>query len=287
VHGQSPNWSVNENNFQYTMTFVGFLNVDGITLSSTNDKVGAFVGNECRGVANLIYVESQKKYFAYLTVFSNQNNESVSFKIYNSTKNEIKDIDKSKNFTVNENYGNLFQAYSFASPSLSSDASIANISFKNVDVKNIAIEGSTITIYLNAEQNITALNTIFQLSPGANIYIGTIKHISEANSINYTNPVHFQVLSEDQSVLKQWTVIVKKGSGNVVYYKKDAVCYEGGAIKVLFSTENETVRLMSGEITIGNQIITNGQAVFNNLNEGTYKIVVGGDVKEIVINLKK
>lgn len=287
VQAQSPNWSVNENNFQYTMTFVGFLNVDGITLSNANDKVAAFSGNECRGVANLTYVANQNKYFAYLTVFSNQNNEPISFKIYNSAKNEIKNVEKIKNFTTNENYGNLFQGYSFASPALSTETGLLNVSFKNVERKDIAVEGNAITVYLGAEQDLTALNTAFQLSPGANIYIGTVKQVSEANAINYTSPVQFQVLSEDQSVLKQWTVTVKKGSGNVVYYKKDAVCYEGGAIKLLFPKEGEVVSLISGSLTLTTQTITNGQVVFNNLNEGTYKVVVGGDVKEIVINLKK
>jgi hypothetical protein len=287
VQGQSPNWSVNENNFQYTMTFVGFLNVDGSTLANANDKVAAFVGNECRGVANLTYVSNQDKYFVYLTVFSNQNDEPVSFKIYNSAKNEIKNIDKTKKFTANENYGNLFQAYSFASPALSTEAGLLGVGFKNVETKDIAIEGNTITVYLGAEQDLTALNTVFQLSPGANVYIGTVKQESGANAINYTSPVQFQVLSADQSVLKQWTVTVKKGSGNVVYYKKDAVCYEGGAIKLLYSKEGESVRLMTGTLALSTQTITNGQVVFNNLNEGTYKVVVGGDVKEIVINLKK
>ncbi|WP_163400394.1 hypothetical protein [Flavobacterium fluviatile] len=287
VQAQAPNWSVNENNFQYTMTFVGFLNVDGTTLASANDKVAAFVGNECRGVANLTYVASQNKYFAYLTVFSNQNNETISFKIYNSAKNEIKNVEKTKNFITNENYGNLFQAYSFASPALSTEAGLLNISFKNVQNKDIAIEGNTITVYLDAGQDLTALNTVFQLSPGAGIYMGTVKQESGANTISYTNPVQFQVLSADQSVLKQWTVTVKKGSGNVVYYKKDAVCYEGGAIKLLHSKEGESVRLMTGTLALSTQTIANGQVVFNNLNEGTYKVVVDGDVKEIVINLKK
>lgn len=287
VQGQAPNWSVNENNFQYSMTFVGFLNVDGTTLANTNDKVAAFAGNECRGVANLTYVASQNRYFAYLTVFSNQNNETISFKIYNSAKNEIKNVEKTKSFTTNENYGNLFQAYSFASPALSTEAALLNVGFKNVLSTDMQIEGNAVTVYLWPGQDLTALNTVFQLSPGADIYIGTVKQEPGANAISYTNPVQFQVLSADQSVLKQWTVTVKTGSGNVVYYKKDAVCYEGGAIKLLYSKEGETVRLMTGTLTLSTQAIANGQVVFNNLNEGTYKVIVGGDVKEIVINLKK
>ncbi len=47
--GQQPNWSVNESDFQYSMTLVCRLNIDGRFLTSENDLVGAFVNNEVRG----------------------------------------------------------------------------------------------------------------------------------------------------------------------------------------------------------------------------------------------
>ncbi|MFT5297961.1 MAG: hypothetical protein ACI9YH_004003, partial [Colwellia sp.] len=43
VVGQAPNWTVDENKYQYTMTFVGFLNSDGNGLDNSNDQVAAFV----------------------------------------------------------------------------------------------------------------------------------------------------------------------------------------------------------------------------------------------------
>ena len=73
---QSPDWEVKENDFQYTMSFVSFLNVSGITLSNPNDKVAAFVDGECRGAANLIYVANEDSYYAFLVVFS------ICFSIY-------------------------------------------------------------------------------------------------------------------------------------------------------------------------------------------------------------
>ena len=41
VSAQNPNWSVNASNYQYSMTFTTFLNVNGTTLSSVDDKVAA------------------------------------------------------------------------------------------------------------------------------------------------------------------------------------------------------------------------------------------------------
>jgi hypothetical protein len=287
VFGQLPNWTVNENDFQYTMSFVGFLNSDGKTLISADDKVAAFVNGECRGVANLIYVESRNQYYAYLTVFSNANNETLSFKIYDSEKNSVKSVAKTINFAINEHYGDLFQAYSFASPALSSKAEITNVSFQNVIRNDFAISGSEITIFLNKDQNITSLNSIFDLSIGASIYIGTEKQISGVNALDYTNPIDFQVVSQDQTVVKQWKIIVKKALANAIYYKKEAVCYEGGVLKIEFPIENEMVVLTKEGLIISTQLIANGQTIFSNLNAGTYKISVGGNFKEIIINLKK
>jgi hypothetical protein len=288
AYGQSPDWAVNESRFEYTMTFVAFLNSDGIGLVNTNDKVAAFINGECRGVTNVIYAESGERYCAYLTIFANENNETVSFKIYDSVNNVVKSINKTIPFKINEHYGNLFQAYSFANPALESGAEILDLSFTGIAGSNIVIESSQITIYLDQAQDKTALNANFLLSTGASVYIGTVKQVSGANELDFTNPIVFNVLSEDQSIIKQWTIVVKTASQeNRTYYKKDAVCYEGGAIKVLFPIENEEVFLSVGGIFVDKQIINNGEVVFNNLNEGTYSISVAGNFKEIIINLKK
>ena len=277
---QVPNWVVNQNDFQYTMTFVGFLNVDGITLSSTNDKVAAFVNGECRGVANLIYVESQKSYYAYLTVFSNINSETIHFKIYNSTKNTIHDIVLTKTFTINQHIGNLFQAQSFASPALKNAAEIVDFNFKDIVRKGILFDGAKVIVTLDKLQSVKALNGVFNLSNGATAFIGSDQQLSGANSINFTNPVVFKILSEDQSVLKEWTVMVQPP---LTYYRKNAVCYANGEIKVLYPLEGETIAIELNGQQVATQPITNGQTIFTNLNPGIYKVKTGGVVKEITI----
>jgi hypothetical protein len=282
--GQSPDWSVNENKFQYTMSFEGFLNVDGKTLTSSNDKVAAFVNGECRGIASPIYVQTEKKYMVYLTVFSNTDNEIVNFKIYDAANNAIKNVEKTKVFENNKHYGDLFQSYSFASPALKSETEIIDFSLKDLKAAR-TIQGSQITLYAGKGTNVTALNTLFELSPGAKLFIGTTNKISGSNSIDFTNPVQFQILSEDQSVVKQWTVTVKLGSA--VFYKKDAVCYAGGVIKVLYDENEVKADLTKDGVKISSQNIQNGQAVFNDLQTGKYIVSVGGTDKEIVINQKQ
>lgn len=284
VFGQSPDWSVNENKFQYTMSFEGFINVDGKNLTSINDKVAAFVNGECRGVASPIYVSSEKKYVVYLTVFANTDNEVVSFKIYDAANNAIKNVEKTKIFENNKHYGDLFQSYSFASPALRNATEITDFSFKDLKTAK-TINGSEITLYVAKGTNVSALNALFELSPGAGLFIGTTAKISGSNSIDFTNPVQFQVLSEDQSVVKQWTVTVKLGSAQ--FYKKDAVCYAGGVIKVLYDENNVPADLTKNGVKITSQNIQNGQTVFDNLEAGKYTVTIGSTNKEIVINQKQ
>lgn len=282
--GQSPDWSVNENKFQYTMSFEGFINVDGKTLTSSNDKVAAFVNGECRGIASPIYVQTEKKYVVYLTVFSNTDNEIVNFKIYDAANNAVKNVEKTKVFENNKHYGDLFQSYSFASPALKSETEIIDFSLKDLKAAK-TIQGSQITLYAGKGTNVTTLNALFELSLGAKLFIGTTNKISGSNSIDFTNPVKFQILSEDQSVVKQWTVTVKLGSA--VFYKKDAVCYAGGVIKVLYDENEVKADLTKDGVKISSQNIQNGQAVFNDLQTGKYIVSVGGTDKEIVINQKQ
>lgn len=287
TYGQSPTWSVNENSFQYTMSFVAFVNIDGTNLTSTNDKVAAFVNGECRGVTNLTYVASEDKYYAYLTVFSNENNETINFKIYDSVTDTVKEVPKSKSFEINEHYGNLFQAFSIASPTLSNNAEILDFNFSGVEITDKVIVGSQITLDVSNNITVTNLNTLFDLSAGAKLFIGTHHQVSGNNSIDFSNPVTFHVLSEDQSVLKQWEVKVNLSLGTVTYYKKDAVCYRGGAIKILYTENNFDAVLSKSDIPFATQTIHNGEAIFDNLNIGTYKIKIGGNIKEITINLKE
>jgi hypothetical protein len=277
---QAPNWVVNGNSFQYSMTFVGFLNMDGVTLSSTNDKVAAFVNGECRGVTNLIYVASQKSYYAYLTVFANVNSETINFKIYNSVKNTVKDIALTKIFSINQHVGNLFQAQSFANPALSMAAEISDFSFKDVVRKSILLNWPNVIVTLDKLQPVIALNGVFTLSPGATAYIGTDQQISGANSINFTNPVVFRVLSEDQSVLKEWTVSIPPP---IIYYRKNVVCYAKGEIKLVCPWNGTSVVLQLNGQTIATQTIANGETIFKNLDVGVYKVNALGATKEIII----
>ena len=51
VNGQEPNWEVNEGDFSSSMSLIGEFYLNESLFSSSN-IVGAFVGEECRGIAS-------------------------------------------------------------------------------------------------------------------------------------------------------------------------------------------------------------------------------------------
>jgi len=207
---QDPNWSVNPSNYQYSMTFTAFLNVNGTTLSSTNDKVAAFIDNEVRGVTNLVYLADEDKYVAYLTVYNSTSNSPVSFKIYNSTANNVVDAVQTINFQIDRNVGSVFQSYSIASTALNNQANITDFSFKNTTVLATSIVADTIEITLPSTVNLNNLVANFTTNTGAKVYVDFVLQNSGVSSQNFSNPIKFQVLSEDESVLKNYDIVIIK-----------------------------------------------------------------------------
>ncbi len=289
VYAQTPTWSVNENDFEYNMSFVAFLNIDGVTLSSTNDMIGAFVNDECRGVTNLIYVPSKDRYYAYFNVFSNTSGEAISFKVYDSTNDKVVDISKTVNFQINALFGDIAQAFSFASPELNSEAELVSFNFKDVTISNRINNGNEMTLYIENSQDISALIPVFELSPGAQLYHNGTLLTSDNNVLDFTSTQTFDVISQDESVFNRWQITVKYNAaiGDLTFYKKDAVCYNGGAIKVVASQNGTTVVVLKDQSEFATQQINNGEALFSNLSVGNYLLKVNGLEKEIEINLKE
>ena len=73
-------WSTNGDAFYGNANVIATIDAADITLSETIE-IGAFVNNECRGSAKMLYVEPLDQYMAFITIFGDEN-EEVLFKIY-------------------------------------------------------------------------------------------------------------------------------------------------------------------------------------------------------------
>ena len=68
-NAQAPNWSVNPNRFQYSMTITAVLDLNCTELTSPSNQLGAFVGDSLRGTAYTSTVIGGR-YEASMTVYS-------------------------------------------------------------------------------------------------------------------------------------------------------------------------------------------------------------------------
>ena len=127
------------------------------------------------------------------------------------------------------------------------------------------------------------LTPVFTLSKGANLYKNKVLQTTGTTADNFTTPLVYEVLSEDESTLASYTINVVQSS---LFYKKDAVCSTLGAIKVASKREGETVTLSYNGNLKESKKITSGEAVFLNLISGTYVATIGDEYKVIVVNLK-
>jgi len=286
LFAQVPVWKVNEPAYQYTMTIVAKLNMDGIQLTNKNDLVGAFVGTTCRGVSGVTYVSSSKSYYAYLTVFSNTPGEAITFYLFNSSNNKTAKVTKTIPFAAYQNYGNLFQSFSIAEPTLNDKSDILSFDFLNIKSLSSAITPGSIKLNISESYPLNNLTPVFTLSKGASLLKDIIDQTTGVTAGSFTSTVNYEVLSEDESTLTSYTVSVTQSLDPPLFYKKDAVCAALGAIKVVSKREGSAVRLTYNGKEVATKPVTNGEAVFSDLLSGTYAATIGNDFKIIVINLK-
>src|SRR5690606_15649952 len=101
---------------------------------------------------------SEKNYYAFLTVFSNQQGESITFKLYDSSAGKTTTVSKPTIFVINGHKGTLFQSYSIAEPALNHQADILSFNFMNIKSLSSTISNGTVKINIPENYLITNLN---------------------------------------------------------------------------------------------------------------------------------
>ncbi len=85
VEGYKPDWKVDPSDFEHSMSIIGQLRVDNILSEDENDIVGAFIDEQCVGIASPIYNARYDAYYVMLDVYSNTSNAEVNFKVYDAS----------------------------------------------------------------------------------------------------------------------------------------------------------------------------------------------------------
>jgi len=205
---QAPSWSVDEALYEFNMTFVAKINIGGVRLASSSDLVGAFVAGQCRGVANPTYIASSDAYYVYLTVFGNTTGETITFKVYRSDTNEEIAISRTIEFESNQHIGSRFQSFSIAEPPLQSDAELTSFGFNGQVADSLSISDDGISFFFVNNIDETQLTPNFSLSDGARAFVRQVEQTSGVGVRDFSTPVVYQIMSEDESVLNEMTISV-------------------------------------------------------------------------------
>ena len=87
VTGDTPDWAVNSSSYELSMNLIGRVSILGTPSDDADDIVAAFVGDECRGVAQPEYNEYYDAYFVTMDIYGNgdEGSDPITFKVYDAS----------------------------------------------------------------------------------------------------------------------------------------------------------------------------------------------------------
>ena len=102
----APDWSVNPLDFTGSSEVRAELFVDEVLATDPTNMIGAFIGGECRGVANPVNVLDSWIFF--LTVYGDTNGETLSFQTYVNSEDLVVPIEETLVYNSGAFYGSAF-----------------------------------------------------------------------------------------------------------------------------------------------------------------------------------
>ena len=98
AQGNERGWTVNPYDYQYDMTIYAQLKIDNAVVSDySNYEVAAFVGDECRGVAE-VHTQDNSTWLYIRVRSASASGEKISFKLFDKTEGKIKRIAETVDF---------------------------------------------------------------------------------------------------------------------------------------------------------------------------------------------
>ncbi|MBI2420365.1 MAG: T9SS type A sorting domain-containing protein, partial [Ignavibacteriales bacterium] len=111
IAGQ-PDWTINANDYQYSMSVVAKLAKGIVDSIKENIAVGLFAGNVCRGFAAPLYDAFKCRYLFYLTIYGNEPvGDSLLFRVYDAKTKHVLALMKGIRFEADKLTGNYNEAH--------------------------------------------------------------------------------------------------------------------------------------------------------------------------------
>lgn len=114
-----PDWSINTNDYEFSMSYTSIVIIDNQEARDTADRVSAWVGDEIRGVIKPFYLASLDRYYFLLLVYGNDTDEEIIFKFYDKSQDSIYTLTNTATFYPEESEGTFSTPYEFVEDQLS------------------------------------------------------------------------------------------------------------------------------------------------------------------------
>lgn len=210
---QIPDWTVNPADYSEDMVMTGVVSIFGEEIRGEDHILGAFVEDECRGVAKPIYIESFDRYYMFLQVRSNEvKDEIVTFKFYDAIKELQYSLVNVDTFLVGKVQGNFNDPYIFTNVDSTDTLSVfRTYEFLDVDEDSIHIDTVNREIFIkvpgDAEMSSLIANFTFD-DDSYSAYIGNELQLTGVTANNFKDTVQYVVVNK-YGFETLWKVMVK------------------------------------------------------------------------------
>lgn len=103
AHSAPPDWNVNPADFEMSANMTAQLLLDKEVVTGSDNQLGVFVADSCRGVATPLF--SMDTWMYFITIYSNINNETMHFRAYIAELDTVLDVTETIVFEANATYG--------------------------------------------------------------------------------------------------------------------------------------------------------------------------------------
>ncbi|MBK9981979.1 MAG: T9SS type A sorting domain-containing protein [Saprospiraceae bacterium] len=199
-------WNVNASQFEHSMTLIGIFKYEETNATTADMELGAFVGDEIRGVGEPIYIDYLHAYMFFITCYANSSGEQLHFKLFDGATGEIQNLAEKMVYIPNDNKGSIESPVPFTLKTTGIGDVSGELSF-NVQPNPFRDE-TVCRIELPAAQNVHLMITDME---GKNLYYTQIQANAGMNSFIWkgcttigtplSNGVYFIRLETEQGVL--------------------------------------------------------------------------------------
>jgi hypothetical protein len=200
VYPDTSTWKVDLNSFASTAEVQGILIIEGFESTDPNDRVAAFKGSECRGVADQL-VKINNRYYAFITLGTNAFQDTVEFFVYDASLGKVLPCPNKLTFKPFDLVGNVLnmQPYPIATFNVQITFKKGNVlcTADNYGYAKAKVVGGT-RPYQYKWSNGATVDSIGRLTAGKYILTITdanaVKRIDSITIVNLNRPIEVPAL---------------------------------------------------------------------------------------------